>query len=223
MLLDWNIHHLHLGVKKIKKGKSKGLIEGSEEILFVYFTNDCAYFIGIFDHSSWCKRSILEVVKENWSYLLEPFKIGLVGLDGDVEESDHLKMRRAKINVPIRVGDSFYFGPGGGYAMSGHGEQEIHKARLVVHAAIHLNSVISKYHDQLEAIHLANEGSLSDFSLKFDVSEFVFSGKVAVILSSKTQERVYLPYENSESLINASYREIIEPRKQNMQIYALKS
>lgn len=217
MLLDWNIYHLHLGLNKIKNGKSKGLIQGGKEILFVYFNDDYAYIIGIFDHSAWCKREVLEIIKDNWPHLLKPFEIDLMDFEGDVEEDDHLKMRKAKINVPIKIGNSLYFGPGGGYAMSGHGQQEVHKALLVMRTANHLNSVISKYSDQLEAIYLSNKGNLDDLRLKFDVNEFVFSGKVAVILSSNKQQKVYLPYEETKPLIHSSYRAILEPNKQNFE------
>src|SRR5690554_391832 len=109
MLLDWGIYHLHLGTDKISKGKTKGLIQGHKEILFVFITNDKAYIIGIFDHSSWTKQAVLQIVHDNWPHLLEPWKLNNV-LDLAVEptDADRKPLRNAYVNCPFKIGNNIY-------------------------------------------------------------------------------------------------------------------
>ncbi|MDD1617780.1 MAG: hypothetical protein LUQ28_15185, partial [Methylococcaceae bacterium] len=84
MMNDWGIHHLHLG----ERGKN-GRIKRTGELLFVKFTHDCAYFIGIYDHSSWTRKNIIEVVHSNWSDIIKQHKCeNIISLSHEPNEND---------------------------------------------------------------------------------------------------------------------------------------
>lgn len=54
LLNDWDVHHLHFDAT------------GTEMLVFIQFAGDVAFLINIYDHSSWTKREIAEIIIENW-------------------------------------------------------------------------------------------------------------------------------------------------------------
>ena len=131
LLLDWGVHHLHLGRNKIATGKNKGMIEGGKYIAFVLFDKNQAYVIGIYDHNSWADENILKVIAENWPHILAPYKIPR-NHDETIIAIDRKLMRSHRINVPIMINSELYFGPGGGFSMSGFCSDDSEKASNIL-------------------------------------------------------------------------------------------
>ena len=211
MLLDWGIHHLHLGTDKIPKGKTKGLIQGHKEILFVFITNDKAYIIGIFDHSSWIKQAVLQIVHDNWPHLLEPWKLNDV-LDLAVEptDADRKSLRNAYVNSPFKIGNNFYLGPGGGITSAGTGSNEILKANIVLRAADDLRDCVDKNVTYIEKSIGSKLGVLS-----FDVSRYILS-KTFSISAPQNNARIFFPStEPAGSLIHPAQANSVEPIADN--------
>lgn len=211
MLLDWGIHHLHLGTEKILKGKTKGLIQGLKEILFVFLTNDKAYIIGIFNHSSWTKQAVLQVVHDNWPHLLEPWKLNRA-LDLAVEptDADRKSLRDAYVNIPFKIGNNIYLGPGGGITSAGTGSNEIYKANIVLRAADDLSDWVNENVAHIEKSIGSTLGVLS-----FDVSRYILS-RTFSISAPQNNARIFVPStEPVGSLVHPAQASSVEPIADN--------
>lgn len=193
MLLDWGIHHLHIGTKKVINGKSKGLVEGGKYILFCYFHDNDAYLIGLYDHKSWTKTHVLEVIANNWDFILEPYHLrDVVGLAREIEDPDRLRLRNAQINVPVKIGNRFYFGPGGGMTCSGFGYNEVRNALIVMRAMDSLSDWISTNTEYLEdkiKKHIKKE---TEIELNFDMLKYIIS-RTMVLYDKYNGLTIYIP------------------------------
>ncbi len=211
MLLDWNIYHLHLGHDFYKTGDKKGLIKGNKELLFVFFTEETAYIIGVFDHKSWTKQEVLELVYLNWPDLLLPWKINrAVGISRDVTDNDRKLLRGAQINSPIKIGDNIYMGPGGGITTAGTGTNEIRQADQVLDAAENLTTWVIQNADYVQ-----NGLAIEYDELKFDVSRYVLT-KTYSFHDVKNNIRVFVPsQEPLGTFIHPAYASLVEPDADN--------
>jgi len=54
LLNDWEIYHLHFDPA------------GMKMLLFVQFSGDAAYLVNIYDHNSWTKQEIAQIIIDNW-------------------------------------------------------------------------------------------------------------------------------------------------------------
>lgn len=211
MLLDWGIYHLHLGTSKIKKGKNKGLIQGHKEILYVFVSNEVAYVIGIFDHCSWTKQEVLQIVHDNWPHLLEQWKLReVVDLAREVTDEDRKALRNGNVNSPVKIGSHVYLGPGGGITSAGTGANEIYKALIVLRAADALRDWVTENTRFIEQ----NTNSKLE-TIKFDVSRFILS-KTFSVYAPKNNMRIFIPSTDpAGSLVHPAQASTIEPEKEN--------
>lgn len=142
LLDDWNIHHLHLGTTIIDRGRNKGLIEGTSNVVYCIFRPDDVYFIQIRPHD-FCDPELLEIVNSNWPELLSRLSLyPPTTPEGDIVSStrDSVKVARAPrvprghssysrsplddcppLVVPVTLRDgTVLMPPGLGFATSGH-------------------------------------------------------------------------------------------------------
>ncbi|MGA9754532.1 MAG: hypothetical protein WBV23_05250, partial [Desulfobaccales bacterium] len=74
LLLDWNIHHLHLN-----NNNSGGYFNvRSDYLLMVLFKNGIAHFIDIEHHNDvevFVKREYLQIIKDNWPAVIEGYEL----------------------------------------------------------------------------------------------------------------------------------------------------
>lgn len=119
LLNDWGIHHLHLGVEK----KANAFIRRSGPLLYVFFTEDTAYFLNILGHGEWTNKSLLEILDRNWSGLLgrQANMIDIEELDSDSMK----KMRKAGITFFPKVNGKIFAPPGGGYTTAGNSKDAL--------------------------------------------------------------------------------------------------
>lgn len=110
MLSDWGIHHFHLGDKM-----EGSFVNRDNSLLFALLKGDYFYVIGIYDHSSWLDRDIIEVIHRNWPKAIEDKIIQGVQESKDLSEEQQYKFRKCSINLPITVNDgtTYYFMGGG--------------------------------------------------------------------------------------------------------------
>lgn len=85
MYNDWGIHHLHF--KNIDEGRTG-------ELLFVYFTDDTAYFIQTGTHESWSEVEFLNIMNDNWPELCNKFIYNGEHKFGDITTDDDVKQAR---------------------------------------------------------------------------------------------------------------------------------
>jgi hypothetical protein len=74
LLSDWGIYHFHLSTKLARRGNRKGLIKGTDELLFAIADpeNAMMYLIDIHSHETgFTNQDLLRVLEENWPELLD--------------------------------------------------------------------------------------------------------------------------------------------------------
>ncbi|MEW5929620.1 MAG: hypothetical protein AB1941_19370 [Gemmatimonadota bacterium] len=112
LLSDWGIHHLHLGTDL----RRNGLVERTGPLLFARFTPETAYFINIYDHSSWSKQELIKVLHRNWPETLNEYRLkGVTRSSLNLTDDDMARLRGHQLNAPVEVE------PGTVYAMIGGG------------------------------------------------------------------------------------------------------
>lgn len=118
LLNDWGIHHLHLGSNFEHNPK---FIKRTSELLFVRFSDAKAYFIGVYDHKSWTKQELIEIIHRNWPESIEKFRIkGINGISRIPTEQDIYALRKGHVNYVIKIEpDNFYIPIGDGVMLSG--------------------------------------------------------------------------------------------------------
>ena len=132
LLNDWKIQHLHLG-KEYAEGKLKGKIKRTTEVLYVFFTEDSAYFITIDNHDpdTFAKQELLHILHDNWPEVLKPYKDH--GLDirsvipGDLTNKHRFDLRKAGYNLGVDVmpDGTAYVLIGGGRMTSGDNMMDV--------------------------------------------------------------------------------------------------
>ena len=132
LLNDWKIKHLHLG-RVYTKGKFEGRIKRTTEVLYVFFTEDSAYFMTIDNHDpdTFAKQELLHILHDNWPEVLKPYKDH--GLDirsvipGDLTNKHRFDLRKAGYNLGVDVMPdcTAYVLIGGGRALSGDNFEDV--------------------------------------------------------------------------------------------------
>lgn len=117
MLADWGIQHLHLETEV----ESDGYVKRTSELLFVRFTDDDAFIIGIYQHGDWTDLDIIETIHFEWPDSIEKFKMnGIIALEHNISNSERQLLRNSGMNTPIQVSDgAIYMGPGMGMSTAG--------------------------------------------------------------------------------------------------------
>lgn len=112
LLNDWGIIHFHLGLRD-----AQGNVPGTEVVLFAFVRGDVVHCIGFFDHESWSKIEVLEILQRNWPHAVEHARVkGVVGLEYEVTDEDRAKLRAAGA-VTLNVVNGVVYAPvGGGYS-----------------------------------------------------------------------------------------------------------
>ncbi|NIY91154.1 hypothetical protein [Vibrio diazotrophicus] len=219
MLADWGIHHLHLGEEVIRKGKNEGLIEGHKEILFVWVTNNDAYLIGIFDHDSWTKTQVLEIVHDNWYHLLKPYEVRKDAiLTREVTDLNRLELRNACINTAVPVRGSLYMGLGGGLTCGNIGGDDVHKANTVLRASDNLAQWVKNNYLTLESYMSGVGIDLVNEKLEFDVSKFVISA-MYTINCKPSNYRIHIQSQHEPyTIVPYGFEVVIEPSAEKREI-----
>lgn len=124
LLNDWDIHHLHLSTRP--DPKHKGLVKGTDEVLFARFTADGMYCLTIMGHGTWAYRELVEILHDNWKHTLNPIK-GIRGESKkDIGSKEIMNLRNAGVNAAIAMDDgTVYAMLGGGYATTGLNAQVV--------------------------------------------------------------------------------------------------
>ncbi|EEX92087.1 hypothetical protein VIOR3934_21431 [Vibrio orientalis CIP 102891 = ATCC 33934] len=219
MLADWGIHHLHLGEEVISKGKNEGLIEGNKEILFVWVTNNDAYLIGIFDHDSWTKTQVLEIVHDNWYHLLKPFELPRdVRSTIDITDLDRLELRNACVNTAVLVRGCSYMGLGGGLTCGNIGGNDVHKANTILRASDDLAEWVKNNYSILESYMSGAGIDFASETLEFDVSKFVISA-MYTIKCKPSNYRIHIQSQHEPyTLVPHGFEAVIEPCAEKREI-----
>ena len=159
LLYDWGIHHLHLNDKL----NSKGLIERSDYLLFFILKEDDVYFIDVTKHkledkTEFSQQYLLGIVKRNWSYLLDPFKIPAT-LSRKNDDKAHSSLRGGGIVTFVDIDGEAYGLMGGG----------ISSARTNLTHTRKADDIIKSVRDQENTLKKAQK-DLKHFTSEFNIS-----------------------------------------------------
>lgn len=115
MLYDWGIYHLHIS-DKLDTRKSDGFMERSDLLLYALFDDDKAYFIKTINHKGennmWTKKECLEIINDNWPYLLEPYVMkGLSKEQQYISDDERTILRKKHGNTFITLNNGVVIMP----------------------------------------------------------------------------------------------------------------
>lgn len=116
LLNDWGIHHLHLGMEK---EETTSFFKRTGQLLYVFFTEDTAYFLNIFVHGQWTNKSLLEILDRNWPELIARWESNIIDIE-ELDSNSMDKMRKAGGIFFMKVNGKIFSPPGGGYATAGN-------------------------------------------------------------------------------------------------------
>lgn len=168
LLMDWGVQHLHLG----DSIESDGFVKRTKELLFIKFTQDSAYVLGIFEHNEWSTLSILEIIHENWPETIDHHKVrNIVDISHCPDEETIQSFRKIGLNSAVKLKDNtVYMGPGGGITTAGTPME-------VTHNVLHLRRTFSHAYNHIvkefDAIcdHIGIECKLDKISIGLNLTD----------------------------------------------------
>lgn len=115
LLDNWGVHHFHLGEKRDGEFVKQG-----NPLVFAVVREHVFYAIGIFKHGDWAKQEIVEIIHNNWPYIIKDYKTE--GVDGDsYSEQEIRNLNENGSNILIKAKDGIVYAPmGGGRSFSGY-------------------------------------------------------------------------------------------------------
>ncbi|MDT3297776.1 hypothetical protein Q4Q57_21985 [Shewanella sp. SP2S2-6] len=180
MLMDWGVQHLHLG----DSIESDGFVKRTKELLFIKFTPDAAYLLGIFEHNDWSTLKVLEIIHENWPKVIEQHKVrNIVDISHCPDEETIKKFREIGLNYAVKLSDgTVYMGPGGGITAAGTPAEVTHNVLHLRRTFLHAyNHIVEEFDAICEQIGI--DCTLDKVSIGLNLSD----GKLVYILKELDQ------------------------------------
>jgi len=117
LLNDWGIYHFHLS----SDIEGDGYTKRTGPVLFGFLTHDSFYEINIYNHGNWTNVDLIEILHNNWPYLIEKFRLDDVIQMAYKPNSSIIKdLRKNQLNSFLQVSDgTVYSQPGLGYSTLG--------------------------------------------------------------------------------------------------------
>ena len=172
MLNAWGVHHLHLGHKVNKKGRNTGFIQRTHSLLFCYFTDTEAYFIGVFDHDSFASQAVIEIVHENWPELISRFRIPGVTQYPPLSDEQVFELRRVGYSVFTTVQDGTTYMPvEGGVMLSGDSVNDVMKTNRLLTWLHHMQTSIVQFIERDKHSGVLSYPSPIDLRLRYVANE----------------------------------------------------
>ena len=116
MLYHWNIVHLHIS-NEMDTVKNDGFMCRSGLLLYVYFTDNAAYFIRTIPHSGvanmWSLQDCLECINQNWPELIARFELKGVVADSVLPDSGIAALRKKNGNALVTLSNGKVIVPPG--------------------------------------------------------------------------------------------------------------
>lgn len=111
MLLDFGLHHFHLGVSVEQCGPSAGLMKRTGPILIALVKTEDFYCVAIKNHGRdfpllWTHKSLIEILHNHWPDLIQQYKVlGFRGLSDELTDKDRKSLRQKNLNSFIKLDD----------------------------------------------------------------------------------------------------------------------
>lgn len=117
MLNHWGLQHFHLGVGPDPKYPT--LIKGESEIAYAFVNNNAVYVIDIAEHGKWADQALLEKLDFDFPEALAPYKTDALDISWEATEEDHKRLRKANLNMMLKVNGKIFVEPGMGVMCDG--------------------------------------------------------------------------------------------------------
>lgn len=195
LLVDWGLHHFHLGADRSENKR----VTGRTVLLgFAHITPSHAYLVDIRGHDSFAEPQLVELLFRNFPEVAAKHKIrGIDSLShpAPASSAEVKKMRRARVNTLRQIDGEHFFGPGPGFMASGHSFNAVRRLNVTMHKIDALERALM---NQMPKVHQAARKVIPDIAL----SEMEFG----------------LIYENGESLVHEkrtglAFRFVQEPAR----------
>lgn len=123
MLLDFGLHHFHLGEELILDKSGNQFVTRTGYLLVAVVRDNDIYCLGIFNHSSdlWLNDGLIELIHNEWPHVLERYRIkNVTNIYPDPDSIDRSDHRKNSFNTVVKVSDGTYYQIlGGGFNAAG--------------------------------------------------------------------------------------------------------
>lgn len=161
-LNDWGVYSLHLKKRISNEAEEKG------PVVFAYFTDTIAYFIGCFPEEEWSAKNILEVMDRNWPALIESYKItGIMGESAPMSNDEMCSLRKQNKNLIITMKTGVaYCSVGRTYDGEGNCLKVVKEVEQIKARLQHLEEELHKDIDKIESkVRYAHEDIVDAFEI----------------------------------------------------------
>lgn len=184
LLYDWNIYHLHLG--KLDNKNSK-FASRTNELLFIYVTDESIYFIDVLDHNSFTEKKLLSIIRLNWPFLLDEFLIeGVLELSPILSEDDIGLFRKKGLSMFTQLDSGeILFPPGRGIVSTSESAKAVHSTLSILNYLRRTQESIVENIEEMKLI-ISNYSNQKNDSLNLIFQLKIFNGNFYLVeLSSK--------------------------------------
>ncbi len=160
LLHEWGIHHLHLNTEM----KSNGFIKRSSELLYLVIDSQNSYFINIYDHKEFQNIELLEIIEENWPFLLQKYLLNdLTSISNDQSKKGIRKSRKNNsFNIYATSSGKVYLPRGGGLNSAGSNVTSLEYAEVVIDEIQYVENFILNNKEKLALELIKQLGSCPD-------------------------------------------------------------
>lgn len=148
MLNSIGMHHFHIG-KKYEPNDKKGIkfIERNNELLFAIVRKDAVYFINIYKHDFPYKKEALEIVHDNWEFLIKDYEVKDLIKITEYTENATKELIKAHVSTSIKIKDKFYML--NNLTTSGHSGMWFLDQKQLINIINHIDTVIKLEQNQI--------------------------------------------------------------------------
>lgn len=120
LVLDWGIHHLHLGSQQYSQERNgaSAFVERSDNLLFVYPHDDTLYFITVMPHKNFSNAELISIIDANWPEI-SPIRRDTLLTGSELTAVNIKTLRKKGINYCLSIDGGYIMNPGGGIMANG--------------------------------------------------------------------------------------------------------
>ncbi|MBL0702978.1 MAG: hypothetical protein JJV95_03220 [Sulfurospirillum sp.] len=148
MLNSLGMHHFHIG-EGYEPNDKKGIkfIKRNNELLFALVKKDAVYFINIYKHDFPYKKESLEIVHDNWEFLIKDYEIKDLIRITEYTEDATKKLIKAHISTSIKIKNKSYML--NYLTTSGHSGMWLFEQKQFINIINHIDTVIKLQQNQI--------------------------------------------------------------------------
>ena len=188
LLFDWDIYHFHLGNRK----KDGFFVERTELLLFAMVDESEIYFIDIMPHNNWTNRQLLQIVNNNWPYLLEHCDSGFIEMECEISDEDLSELREIGVSAFVKLENGkYYCSPGGGYTMKKHSSDVFRKVNRYRRIIRTMQDSIFKNIEKINAVMPIDEDGDISINLVYDQRFYAYIDRTNLVIEFIRNEKSF--------------------------------